>query len=72
MPNECSSNEYQWHFWVEKNISSGVCILPISGCLVSFCNYYVLKKFKEIPVFNANSVDPYQVPCSAASDLGLH
>ena len=26
----------------------------------------------EIPVFNANSVDPDQTPRSAASDLGLH
>ena len=26
----------------------------------------------EIPVFNANSVDLDQTPCSAASDLGLH
>ena len=25
----------------------------------------------EIPVLNANSVDPDQMPCSAASDLGL-
>ena len=28
--------------------------------------------FIEIPVFNANSVDPDQTPRSAASDLGLH
>ena len=26
----------------------------------------------EIPVFNANSLDPNQTPRSAASDLGLH
>ena len=26
----------------------------------------------DIPVFNANSVDPDQMPRSAASDLGLH
>ena len=26
----------------------------------------------EIPVFNANSVDPDQTPHSAASDLGPH
>ena len=26
----------------------------------------------EIPVFNANSVDPDQTPRSAASDLGLY
>ena len=28
--------------------------------------------FNIILVFNANSVDPDQVPHSAASDLGLH
>ena len=28
--------------------------------------------FIEIPVFNANSVDPDQTPRSVASDLGLH
>ena len=28
--------------------------------------------FIEIPLFNANSVDPNQTPRSAASDLGLH
>ena len=28
--------------------------------------------FIEIPVFNANSVDPDQTSCSVASDLGLH
>ena len=26
----------------------------------------------EIPVFNVNSSDPAQMPCSAASELGLH
>ena len=26
----------------------------------------------EIPIFNANSVDPNQTPCSAAYDLSLH
>ena len=25
-----------------------------------------------MPVVNANSVDPDQMPCSAAADLGLH
>ena len=38
------------------------------GYLVRFFYYY----FIEIPVFNANSVDPDQTPRSAASDLGLH
>ena len=28
--------------------------------------------FYEIPVFNANSVDPDQMQLSVASDLGLH
>ena len=32
----------------------------------------LLPCFIEIPVFNANSVDPDQMPLSAASDLGLH
>ena len=27
--------------------------------------------FRNIPVFNANTLEPDQVPCSAASDLGL-
>ena len=26
----------------------------------------------ETPVFNANSIDPYQTPRSVASDLGPH
>ena len=32
----------------------------------------LLPYFIEIPVFNANSVDPDQMLCSAMSDLGLH
>ena len=32
----------------------------------------LLPWFTEIPVLNANSVDPDQTPGSAASDLGLH
>ena len=32
----------------------------------------LLSCFKQIPVFNANNVDPDQTPRSAASDLGLH
>ena len=32
----------------------------------------MLSCFTEIPVCNANSVDPDQTPRSAASDLGLH
>ena len=43
---------------------------PIKGCLVVVV--FLLLCFKEIPVFNANSVDPDQMPHSAASDLGLH
>ena len=34
--------------------------------------FLLLKSYKEIPVFNANSVDPDQTPRSAACDLGLH
>ena len=32
----------------------------------------LLPSFIEIPVFNANSLDPDQTPRFAASDLGLH
>ena len=32
----------------------------------------LLSYFVEIYEINANSVDPDQMPCSAASDLGLH
>ena len=32
----------------------------------------LLPCFIEIPVFNANSVDPDQMLCIAASDLGPH
>ena len=34
--------------------------------------FLLLLCFIEVPVFNANSVDPDQMPCSVASDLGLH
>ena len=37
-------------------------------CLVSFISTMIV----EIPVLNANSVDPDQTPHFAASDLGLH
>ena len=43
-------------------------ISKLAGCLVSF--YYYC--FIEIPVVNANNVDPEQMLCSVASDLGLH
>ena len=33
---------------------------------------FLLPCFIEIPVVNANSVDPDQTPQNAASDLGLH
>ena len=46
-------------------------LYPVAGCLVSL--YYC---FIEITVFNANSVDPAQMPHSMphcmVSDLGLH
>ena len=32
----------------------------------------IISMFKEMPVVNANSVDPDQTPRSAASDLGQH
>ena len=34
--------------------------------------FSLLLCFIEIPIFNANSVDPDQTPRSAASDLCLH
>ena len=34
--------------------------------------FLLLRRFIEIPVLNANSVDPDQTPRYAASDLGLH
>ena len=34
--------------------------------------FLLLPCFIEIPVINANSVDPDQMTCSAGSDLGLH
>ena len=33
---------------------------------------FIITIYIEIPALNANSVDPDQVPCSAASDLNLH
>ena len=32
----------------------------------------IIAMFIGMPEINANSVDPYQTPRSAASDLGLH
>ena len=34
--------------------------------------FFIIPCFIEIPVRNTNSVDPDQMPRSAASDLGLH
>ena len=34
--------------------------------------FVILPCLKQIPVFNANSVDPDQTPHSAASDPGLY
>ena len=43
-------------------------LFPVSGYLVSFSySCYI-----EIPMFNANSIDPDQMLQYAASDLGLH
>ena len=33
---------------------------------------FIVITFTELPVCNANSVDPDQTPRSVASDLGLH
>ena len=43
--------------------------IPIEGVSGFFL---LLPCFFEIPVFNANRVDPDQMPHSAATDLGLH
>ena len=43
--------------------------LPIQGVSGKFL---LLSCFEETSELNANSVDPDQTPCSAASDLGLH
>ena len=43
--------------------------IPIEG--VS-CEFFLLPSFVEIPLVNANSVDPDQTRNSAANDLGLH
>ena len=45
-------------------------VFPVAVYLVSF-NYDDIC-FIDIPVFNAYSVDPNQMPHSAASDLDLH
>ena len=50
--------------------TSWTILFPIAGCLFSFIN--LLLCLIAIPVFNANSVDPYQKLHSVASDLGLH
>ena len=47
--------------------SSGRSISNIRGVWLVF----IIPCFIEIPVFNANSVNPDQMPRSAASDLGL-
>ena len=42
---------------------------PIKGMPGKFL---LVPCYKEIPVFDANSVDPDQTPHSPPSDLGLH
>ena len=39
--------------------------------LMGICSI-ILLSFMEIPVCNANTVDPDQIPHCPASDLGLH
>ena len=43
--------------------------IQCKGCLARFL---FLSHFEEISELNVNSVDPDQIPRSAASDLGLH
>ena len=67
-------------FSLDKTIFSPVLaslsLFPIAGCLFPgwlVCFYYLTCLcLIEIPVFNANSVEPDQMPCSVASDLDLH
>ena len=49
--------------FLEKSISNGRGVWIVS---------FICPCFIEIPVLNANSVDPDQTPRSVASDLGLH
>ena len=55
---------------VSSTATLWISLFPTAGRLVSFYYYYIC--FIEIPVINANSVDPDQMPHSAASELGLH
>ena len=41
----------------------------VSGC---FFFFFLISRFTEIPILNADSVNPDQTPRSAASDLDLH
>ena len=43
----------------------------ISNSRVFSCKFLLLLCFIEVPVVNANSADPEQMPHSGASDLGL-
>ena len=52
-----------------STISLWTGLFPIEGLS---CWFLLLLCFIEIPIFNANSVDPDQTLHSAASDLGLH
>ena len=61
-----------WIFGTEWSLLpqlSGLVYFQFKGCLVCFL---VLSFITEIPVLNANSVDPDRTPRSVASDLGLH
>ena len=49
-----------------NSLNKSISNIRVSGLLLS------LLCFIEIPVFNANNVDPDQMPHSVASDLGLH
>ena len=49
-----------------NSLNRSISYIGVSGWLL------LLSFFVEIPVFNANSIDPDQTPRSAASDLGLH
>ena len=47
-------------------------VFDLPPCYTGSAQSYEFFLLQEIPVFNANSVDPDQTPQCAASDLGLH
>ena len=63
-----------WHFTHLRWIDSSTLIARTDPFLIEGVSgkFLLLSSFVEISYFNANSVDPDQMPRSAVSDLGLH